>query len=62
MADTENVKSQTGFVRQSETESICTGCSRSIKTERSEILESAEDIHAEVCLARPDSNRGYTLV
>jgi hypothetical protein len=62
MDETGNASSQTGFVRQSETESICTGCSRSIKTERSAFLELAEDIHADVCLARPDSHLGFILL
>jgi hypothetical protein len=55
MAETEKASLQTGFVRQSDTESICTSCSHSIRTERSTVLKVAEDIHADVCLARPDS-------
>ena len=55
MAETENANSQTRFIRRSDTESICTSCSRSIRTERSSVLEEAEDIHADVCLTRSDS-------
>ena len=61
MADTENPNSQTRFVRRSDTESTCTICSRSITTERSTVLAIAEDIHADVCLARPDSQLSYIL-
>jgi hypothetical protein len=55
MAGTENANSQTGFIRRSETESSCTSCSQSLRTERPTLLRKAEDIHADVCLAKPDS-------
>ena len=55
MAETQNANLQTGFTRRSDTESICTFCSHSIKTERPTALEEAEDIHADVCLGKPDS-------
>jgi len=61
MSETENANSQTRFIRRSDTESTCTICSRSITTERSTVLEVAEDIHADVCLARPDSQLNYIL-
>ena len=55
MANTENGSLQTGFIRRSDTESICTVCSSSIRTQQSTVLKVAEEIHADVCLARPDS-------
>ena len=61
MAETENANSQNRFIRRSETESTCTVCSRSITTEQSTVLAVAEDIHADVCLARPDSQLGYIV-
>jgi hypothetical protein len=56
MAETQNTNSRSGFIRGSDTESICTACSHSIKTERPADLEEAEEIHADVCLAKPDSH------
>jgi hypothetical protein len=50
------------FVRRSDTESICTLCSFSIRTIRSAALEEAEEIHADVCLVRPDSCVRYILL
>ncbi len=61
MAETENTNSQTRFIRRSDTESICALCSVSIRTERATVLEVAEDIHADVCLARQDSQLRYVL-
>ena len=61
MADSETVNSQSRFIRQSDTASTCTVCSRVITTERSTVLEVAEDIHADVCLTRPDSQLSYIL-
>jgi len=62
LAETENANSQTRFIRRSDTESICTSCSCSIRTERSSVLEEAEDIHADVCLVNPDSCVRYVLL
>jgi hypothetical protein len=44
MVEPQNTDSQSGFIRRSDTESICTSCSHSIKTERPIALEEAEDI------------------
>ena len=49
------------FTRQSETESICTYCSRSVKTDRYAPLEVAENIHSDVCLHKPISPVRYVL-
>lgn len=62
MGDTENANSQSRFTRQSDTESICIFCSVSIKADRYTVLEEAEDIHADVCLVRPDSGVRYILL
>ncbi len=62
MSGTESANSQTRFIRRSDTESTCTVCSHSIKTERPAVLEVAEDIHADVCLARPDSQLYYYIL
>lgn len=40
------------FTRKSETESICTHCFQTVKTDRFTPLEVVEDIHADVCLVR----------
>jgi hypothetical protein len=62
MDEPEKINSQSMFVRRSDTESICTLCSASIRTERATVLEVAEDIHADVCLVRPDSCVRYILL
>jgi hypothetical protein len=49
------------FIRRSETESICTFCSRIIQTDQYAPLEKVEDIHADVCLGRRDSPTSYAL-
>ena len=62
MSDTENTNSQSRFTRRSDTESICTFCSVSIKANRYTVLEEAEDIHADVCVVSPDSCVSYVLL
>jgi hypothetical protein len=62
MPETENPHSEPRFIRRSDTESTCTVCFRSISTERPAVLAEAEDIHADVCLARPDSQLNYILL
>jgi hypothetical protein len=62
MDEPEKTHSQPMFVRRSDTESICMLCSASIRTERATVLEVAEDIHADVCLIRPDSSVRYMLL
>jgi hypothetical protein len=61
MDEPEKTNSQPIFSRRSDTESICTLCSLSIRTIRSAALEVAEDIHADVCLVKPDSCVRYIL-
>ena len=62
MAETENANSQTRFIRRSDTESTCAFCFGSIRTEQTTFLAVAEDIHADVCLARLDSELHDTLL
>jgi hypothetical protein len=50
------------FSRRSDTESVCTVCFASIRTERATVLEVAENIHADVCLVRPDAFVRYMLL
>ncbi len=47
------------FTRTSETESICSHCFQSVKTDRHTALEVVEDIHADVCLAKVQSAMLY---
>ena len=49
------------FFRQSETESICMSCFLTIRTDRFIPLEEVEDIHADLCLMRPDLEVRYAL-
>ena len=49
------------FTRRSETESVCMFCFATIRTDRFVPLEEAEDIHADLCLLRPDSAVRYAL-
>jgi hypothetical protein len=62
MGETENANSQPRFTRRSDTESICTFCSVSIRVNRYTVLEEAEDIHADVCLVNPDYCVRYVLL
>jgi len=50
------------FNRRSETESICTFCSLTIRGDKYVSLGDAEEIHADVCLAKPDSPVRYVLL
>ncbi len=50
------------FTRRSETESICVFCSLTVRADRYVPLKEAEDIHADVCLMRPDSPLRYALL
>ena len=52
----------TKFTRRSETESICVFCFLTVRADRYVPLEEAEDIHADVCLLRPDSPVRYALL
>ncbi len=61
MDSLDNRDQQPRFTRRSETESICMFCFGTVRTDRYVPLEDVEDIHADVCLVRPDSTWGYTL-
>ena len=50
------------FVRRSEKESICTSCFRTVQTDRYTPLETAEEIHADLCLMRAGSAVRYVLL
>ena len=50
------------FTRRSETESICRYCFVAVHADRYLPLEEAEDIHADLCLVRPDSCVRYTIL
>ncbi len=62
MNETESQISQPKFTRRSETESICTSCLLTIRTDRYVPLEEAENIHADVCLVGPSSPVRYVLL
>jgi len=49
------------FTRQSETESVCTHCSGTVKTDRFAPLEVVESIHADVCLHKPMTPARYVV-
>jgi hypothetical protein len=53
---------QTTFTRRSDKESICRFCFLTIQADRYTKLEDAEEIHADVCLVRPDSAVRYALL
>jgi len=50
------------FTRRSETESICRFCFQTVTADRYVPLEEAENIHADVCLIRPDSAVRYAIL
>jgi hypothetical protein len=50
------------FTRRSEKESICVYCFLTIRADSYTPLEYVEDIHADVCLVRPDSAVRYALL
>ncbi|MGC2108384.1 MAG: hypothetical protein WA655_02640 [Candidatus Korobacteraceae bacterium] len=49
------------FNRRSETESVCKFCFSTVQADRYTPLQEAEDIHADVCLVRPDSAVRYAM-
>jgi hypothetical protein len=57
-----NPDPQPTFTRRSEQESTCTFCSLTIRADRYTTLQDAEEIHADVCLVRPDSAVRYAMV
>ena len=50
------------FARKSETQSTCMFCFQTVRTDRYVPLEEAEDIHADVCLVKPESSVRYMLL
>ncbi len=62
MSEPENSNPQPKFTRRSETESICTSCFLTIRTDRFVPLEEAENIHADVCLVGQPSPARFTLL
>jgi len=53
---------QPTFTPRSETESVCNFCSRNIRADKYVPLKDAEDIHADMCLAKPTSPVRYVLL
>jgi len=51
----------TKFTRRSEKESICNSCFVTLRADRYMPIEVSEEIHADVCLLRPDSPIDYVL-
>src|SRR5271165_1716258 len=49
------------FTRRSDAESICNSCFVTLRADRYMPIEVAEEIHADVCLLRPDSPVEYVL-
>ena len=62
MSSPENADPQPTFSRRSEEESICMFCFLTIRADKYIPLEDAEEIHADVCLAKPDSPVRYILL
>ena len=62
MMDPENADLQPPFTRRSEQESVCMFCFLTIRADRYLPLEVAEDIHADVCLSKPNSPVRYVLL
>lgn len=53
---------QLPFTPRSESESICSYCSLTIRADKYLPLQEAEDIHADVCLSKPGSPVRYMLL
>lgn len=62
MIDPAPVDPQPTFDRRFKTESICAFCSLTIRADKYVPLKDAEDIHADVCLAKPGSPVRYVLL
>ena len=56
------IQPQPRFARRSDAESVCAFCTATIRADQYRPLEEAEDIHADVCLVRPDSSVRYTIL
>jgi hypothetical protein len=54
--------SPSGFTRRSEKESICMSCFCTVRADRYTSLETADDIHADVCLMKPGFAVRYALL
>ncbi len=50
-----NVAANPTFTRTSDRESVCVLCSAVIKTDAYVSLDRAEDIHADICLAKKEN-------
>ncbi len=50
------------FTRRSESESVCMFCFQTVRSDRYLPLEKAENIHADLCLLRPDSAVRYAIL
>jgi len=61
MSSHDSLDKEPEFTRRSETESVCTCCSQSIRADRYTPLEYVEDIHADVCLMRLGSAVRYII-
>ena len=61
MSDT-NSDPESKFIRRSEQESTCMFCFLTIRADRYTPLQDAEEIHADVCLVRPDSAVRYAVL
>ena len=54
VSSSSNAGPQPMFTRQSESESVCRFCSTTIRTDRYTPLDAVEEIHADVCLVKPE--------
>jgi hypothetical protein len=57
-----NPDPQPTFTRRSEKESVCVFCFLTIRSDDYTTLQDAEEIHADVCLVRPDSAVRYAML
>jgi hypothetical protein len=57
-----NSDPQPTFTRRSEKESVCVFCFLTIRSDDYTTLQDAEEIHADVCLVRPDSAVRYAML
>ena len=57
-----NTDPQSKFTRRSDTESVCIFCCLTVRADQYTKLEDVEEIHADVCLVRPDSAVRYAVL
>jgi hypothetical protein len=62
MSSSQNPDPQPTFTPRSEKESICMFCYLTIRADKYLPLKAAEEIHADVCLAKPGSPVRYVLL